>query len=1225
MKRKASMKRKAIMVPALAFAAMTAGAAVSPEDVWLAADFDLPMEIAGQAVYPKVDERNLVEGRWGKAFYCHREAVNTLTGKDGGFVETALPKEVVADGATTALPAGTNVVATADDPMKYSWIRPEGGLTWSCFVKGPKGAVVKLIPTLTPPTEAAIKAATRKHKYTNENAFKEVTVISTNVLDGTWQRVWCGIKHDCRTTEGRKTTFTIEASAPVEMKMLMLESSQKYPYWTLKPSKYVKPGDDRKQRAIVITDPEIVKDFPTKEGSTSFWARSYEDEWTQEGWGGMRVWNYESGRHMLSFDGEFRLGSFWKVLRPKWDERFHRSYKWQHVVNVWRQGGQCEIWIDGVMRAATTNEALSTAQSDKNREFRIGTSSNGWHPGDLAIDDFVVFKRALTESEIKDLTNAKEAFRATGTRLYAGAADFCFYRRHQKDAALRFTVDAPKAGEWKYETTIGGRTVGACVPACPTRDVKLQKGKNWFAAPFDPSDFRVGKYDWSVKFFNPDGKVALEKTGTLEIRPRRDPNAPMYMSWGGIHGISYGFMHLTGLDAANADYDGIRRMREMLAAGIRPNIRFGNSTWWKENSFDADDVKRRVTEAFKPFEGLCDWNTTLINTEVYGTWVTAEAAKYPFWNQAAEAATGFKPDLRFGQCPYNTPSEVKWNQIGKKAPRGTIKHDIPALETLRWMERYGQPVYWINRLDCEAIHALDPDNVVWSEPVHADTFLEFVDMAAGWHYSYPTEVIYRALDSDAAVSRRYSKAYMPTLSMYNNAPGQHPTRKGADGKPEKVTMGQSFDELSVKTWLCLGVGRVDHMSMFSADSWEEGVRDYGIWKTNAEAKVARIADPDAPARYGEFVRRRMMPALELVRGLDRVRSKTAIIETGATFYAGGYGWGGYHCREALRNALSKCGVPYDVLKEDEAADAKTLAQYKYVYNPMSSVIFEEHDRALREAAAKGTIIVQDSFGENDYPNGVKLAPYDQRNVMRRPEIPVIDFFTNRTEEILALSPSVSDGDGARDTYTLEKELGGVRYVMVINNHRKLHSEGGGVLTTFCTNEWYRPYGAAAKIATTIRGVGENAALYEFNAAPSAKGGDQPCCRPLVVSKGGGALSVSGDYGPGEARIFCVYPEALEAPEVEYADGDTKRAGRLIVTLETKSGKPAPGRTVVELTLTDPEGRVTDESGRYTVENGRAEIAVEFAANDPDGGFFSRWKAEVRDLTTGETGSCGFRR
>ena len=56
-----------------------------------------------------------------------------------------------------------------------------------------------------------------------------------------------------------------------------------------------------------------------------------------------------------------------------------------------------------------------------------------------------------------------------------------------------------------------------------------------------------------------------------------------------------------------------------------------------------------------------------------------------------------------------------------------------------------------------------------------------------------------------------------------------------------------------------------------------------------------------------------------------------------------------------------------------------------------------------------------------------------------------------------------------------------------------------------------------------------------------------------------------------------------------------------------------------------DGRVTDESGRYAVENGRVEIPIRFADGDPEGGLFSKWKAVVTDLTTGEESTIRFTR
>lgn len=1164
-------------------------AAIAPADLWMAADFDLPTEIDGKAVYPKIDSRNLVEGRWGKAFYCHREAVN------------ALAKGYYA--APTNLPAGSFTFPAQPDPMKYSWIKPSGGLTWSCFVKGAKGTKVVLTPSLTPVTEQAVKDAKKKkeRKYTDENAVKDSVTASTNVLDGTWQRVWCGIVHDCRTTDGRLTALTVDASAPVQIKCLMLEASAKYPYWALGPSKYVEGGDARTQRAVMIRDPEVVRDFPVAEGSASFWVRSFKDEWTWEGWNGQRVWCYESPSCTISFDGELRLGRFSSMMRPKWGERFARSEKWQHVVNVWRKDGESEIWIDGTLRAKSAKNALSVAPSAK-REIRLGTATNGEQPGDVAIDDFAIFRRALTAAEIRELAAGAKPLRA-GAKLFAGPVHFPVFRRHQTDAAIRFTVDAPRAGEWRVDATVGGTAQKRLTP------VKLAEGINHLAVPFDPSDFRVGSYGWSVKLVNAAGETGLEKAGELEIRPRRDPKAPMYMSWGGGRPVTPEFMNESGLDAANVQAEDLPQVRRLLAAGIRPNVRFENSGWWETDGFGKAKLKARVEAVLKPFEGLCDWNTTLVNSEVYGTWVADKLKNRPDWLALAEKAIGMKPDFTFGHAP----SQVLWKQLGREAPRGIIGHDVPALETLEWTITRGQPVYAINRVDRDVIHAMDPDNVVWTEPYYGGWIATDVDMMADWLYDYSTDVILLALRGAAANSRYFHKAFMPTLSMYNGAPGRHPVRKNADGTPEKVTMGQSLDELVTKTWMCIAAGRADNLSMFSANSWQDGVKEYAVWKTNANAKVSVIADPDAPAKYREIVKRRVMPALELMRGLDNVRAKVAVIHTSEADTAGGFGWAHWHYNRAIVDAMAKSGVPYDVVNGAELKEGKALPHYKYAIWPMNCVTREEHDRAAREAAAKGTVIVQDGFGRQEYPNGLRIASTNFWNPKKLPVTaggPVLDFLTNRVEELSALAPSISGGDFRRESFTFEKRLDGVRYVTVVNNRRRGRDEGGGVLTTFCTNDWYRPYGASAKISTELRGAGAGAAVYEFNGAG------------LLAAKGGRVRTVTTDYGPGEGRVYCVYPEPLGAPGVEYRRTAANR-GELVVSIDAKSGRPAPARTVVELTLTDPEGRVADESGRYVVERGRLAISVHFAAVDAEGGLFSKWKAVVRDLTTGESGSCGF--
>ena len=123
--------------------------------------------------------------------------------------------------------------------------------------------------------------------------------------------------------------------------------------------------------------------------------------------------------------------------------------------------------------------------------------------------------------------------------------------------------------------------------------------------------------------------------------------------------------------------------------------------------------------------------------------------------------------------------------------------------------------------------------------------------------------------------------------------------------------------------------------------------------------------------------------------------------------------------------------------------------------------------------------------------------------------------------------------------------------MVVNNKRKERSEGGGVLLTFCTNAWYRPYCAPQRITTTLRGVPEGAAIYEFN----AEGKDRKDKRD------GKDVRITRDFEAAEGVVYCVYPEPLEKPKLSVSR-QTPSVLKLGVKISTKSGKPAPGRTVV---------------------------------------------------------------
>ena len=1205
---------KLLLASALTQLALVSGAEIAESDLWFFTDFDGSTQLNGKAVTLQTSPDGVADGRYGKGCYFHRPIKNTLPPMaeflaaktnftvTGGSFAVDMAKERI------ALTGGTLAIAAQPDPLGYSWVRPEGGATCSFYVRGAKGTTVTLTPSISPTTSEAVKAATKKYRERGFNPTNQVpdkVIATTNRMDGTWQRVWAAVRHDCRTTDGRKVSLAVTATGPIEMERFQYEQSAVFPYLgNFIPARWTDGGTERKSAAAKIRDPELLTDFPAERGSASFWVRSVSNDWAYTS---CRAFAFtDQPKLEYSFDGEFRPGAWANRIITSGPSRIRRSEKWQHVVVTWAPSNQC-VYIDGELKL-NTHYGFKPGQADgKRRTLLIGTATNGEQPCDAILDEVAIFRRELAADEVAALAKRADGLMANSRTLLATEVDFPFAWRNEPNAAIRCAVRARAAGEWTLESSVGGK-------ALPPRTVKLVPGENALSVGFDPSRFRPGRYAWRFALRAKDGLVGLERGGELEIFARFDREAPTYMSWGGNHPVPNDFMKLAGLNAKNVGSSDLPAVRELVRLGIVPNIRYENSGSWKKHDFDYSAIERETAAALSPYAGLFLWNQTLVNSEVYGTWVADKVRECPRFLAEAEKAIGMKPDFTFGHAP----SQVWWKTLGMATPRGTIAMTNATLRTLTWLVDRGQPVYRINAANRRAIHRLSPGNVVWTEPVYGmGGIAEDVDMMADWYYSYDVDDNLMGQRCNASALRGQDKPFMPTLSMYTGAPGRHPTRVGKDGKPEKVTMGQGLDELIVKTLVAIGATRADRLSMFSADSWSEGLKGYEAYAASPTNKVSIICDPDAPGRYGEFVRKTAMPEIRLLRGLKNVRAPVAILEPSEPDLAGGHGWIHWHFVRAMRKAVAQQAVPYDVVGDREMNDADALAKYPCLIFPMASIVTEEHDRALMEAAKRGTTVVLDDYATNSYPNCVKVASRYKNHPGLLPKTaggPLLDWYTNRIDELRAKLSSFSSCDYGENGYTFEKRYNGVRYVMVVNNKRKERSEGGGVLLTFCTNSWYRPYCAPQRITTTLRGVPEGAAIYEFN----AEGKDRK------DERDGKDVRITRDFEAAEGVVYCIYPEPLEAPELKLSTLNAQLS-TLNIRITTSSGKLAPGRTVLRVKVTDPEGRVTDESGDYEAVGGQCEIPIRFADGDPAGGLFSKWKAVVTDLTTGEESTIGFTR
>ena len=953
-------------------------------------------------------------------------------------------------------------------------------------------------------------------------------------------------------------------------------------------------GDRRNGNCYNTTDWKIVQSFPWDDGTFLTWVKCDTDEAVAkkdvELFGCSRWWQSQYSLSNLLLKTADKGGLSGIAPTKKGEKKrpfFPRENRWRHVAATWNRD-VAAVYVDGVLVATNRPVAVGVVS---NAIFRIGSTLQARGTAEAVMDDVAILKRTLSADEIAAIAQAE-------TPLFTGCVlaqnpPFPYFWRNQENAALRFDATLPEAGEWTFQLTVDGQTQPPVV-------IRGEKGVNAITLPFEPVRWRPGNYGWNYTVsFN--GERRLEKSGELTIYGRLDRDGPKFHEWGAPHNAATrAFYKEIGLNSFYVHHPtALARAREIIESGAYLDIRYGNSGY--RHSWDKHEADIRKT--FAPYVGLHAWTETLVNTEVYGlteyTSLTNPACKA--YHDRAVKELGFEPVV----AERHHPCTVDWKKAGYEKPlRGVIDpKDYPAFQTIAWAAWSGHPTLWLDGENRRIIHELNPGCCVWSEPSYGALAAQ-LDMFADWQYRHSAHETLWEMRSNAARVRQFGTKYMCTL-----------TPEYCHGCPGKFTKpgNQTADEFMVKSMLAIT----------ATPAW-----NVGIWATGAWVDEKRVTEPETGKKIGAYVRTKMLPALQLLRGIDTVRAPIGFMHNVASSLAGDHGWNHHHYGCALRTYLSHRPVPFDEIGGGAEKRGENLAKYKYLFVPLANVITKEEDAAFKYAAERGTKIVFDAESCVEYPGSIVQPPktvynhYTQNQWRKEMK----EWRTPMWEDLRAGLKAVSEQDG-ENAFTNVKEHNGVTYVGVVNYARE-ENRGDRLLTAINTNANYRPYSAPQTITTVIRDVGAKAAVYEYNAPSQGPKGPKGLKRQAVDSKGDtrhSNFTITAEYAPAEGKIFCVYPEALEAPEIEYSKNDG-RGGRLTVTIATVSGRSAPGRTVVELKLADPEGRVTDESGFYTVENGRVEIPVRFADGDPAGGlFFSKWRAEVRDLTTGETGECRFRR
>ena len=1194
-----------ILTVVLAAAAIAGGTDNLEKDLWFFADFDSPTQIAGGEFPMEPSAAGYREGRFGRGYYFHSPTRNDLPPMKAFFAEK--DRFQLSPGATLTpsgdgakFSGGTLYVKPRHFALRNAtpWVTTTTGYTCSMYVKGRKGDELTLRVRLEPlGTNELAKIRKRLKKGSNWSTYEEkpqVADASANQvvkLTGDWQRVYAYATFDNRAAvTGRDIGFAVKASGPVEMNRFQFQQTGDYPKCgNYVPTVWTEGGTETKVSPLYTADRIYTDSFPAKEGAFSAWVKCFENDAPKvhglDVWGLSRPWKQDWG-----FTGMYMMTGE-KAHNPACDWPLRLPYEWTHYAASWKDG-TVTVWTNGVPAKVKEKVAFQPMNGPETVIFRCGGAADGGGVGDALLDEVAIFRRALGEDEVKALAAAKGPLLGGSRAVLATPISFLTFFRNQGNAALRAATWSSAEGRFEVKGEIGGEPLSGTV--------EIAKGRGRLAIPFDPSRFRPGAYDWRFALVGGDGRSVLERAGKLEIRGRLERDAFKVMSWGGNERCHMEYYPLVGVNSVNCN--GESDMRAATAAGLFANLRYENSKRFAETDYDEAAALREARRDLARYEGLHTWATTLVNSEIYGAEVMNQATNRATFLARAARELGFAPDWRWygGWAPG-----LRWKEIGGEFPEGVLGK-LPAFETLRWFMRKGMPWYRANAAVREAVRGYSPDNLVWTEPIVDCGMADFVDMMADWIYEYDENVTLSQVRHMYSGVRAAGKPFLPTVA-FNYWPEQKGFNPKVPGCKEQTDLAQGCDEVMIKSWMAIGAVPAEGLSIFNAPAWEYGASNYLAWTAKPTASVKTIAEPDASVRYGRFMETTFKPAAELLRSLPNETPQVAVAFTVEGPWAGRFALYWY-ARDLLRN-LCQIGVPFDVLADNDLT-AERLAQYRYVIWPMARVITPEHDAAVRAAAEKGTVFAFDSFKAKalSYPKmeviPMKTDPRMDPKTMRQP---VRDWCTNRLDGIVAAQTAWSDTDFERagtTSYTFSKAYKGAKYVTVVNNLRR---SGGSVLTEFKTNAWYRPCGAPQRITTHFN-LPKGWVVYVFN----GDGSRSDAAKPLAL-----------DYGAAEGRVFVALPRKLDDLSVKVETDGARAVAK--IEIRDADGKLAPGRLIVEVTVTDPDGRVTDESGRYPVEGGRATVPIRFAKGDPEGSLFRPWRITVRDLTSGLEETEKFRR
>lgn len=1181
---------------------------ISAQDIYLYTGFEPDGRIHyGDGRHKKLDlsPEHFSEGVKGSGYYCEMGGANLLpeaiAEPEKGFSPLGSAELIYSRSGPDKILS--LMIAEPGDGVRLDPVQvrlsanpnrtPGVWVTGSFYVRGPRGAVLRFAGELPgsgfsaeqyqrfckedadeiPPGGAAEKQGAKKIPPAMTNEIREVE------LTGGWQRVACMTGGD----EGRlDKNFSLNIShlsGPVgtlELKRFQCEASRCYPQGRCSPRTWIPGGTEAGTTALFFVDPEYLKQFPAEAGAVMFWVRYPKCETGLAG---------ASSHNLFSFGPEWKDG--WKIyqylVRAEADEgkgvsnsgasRKLNDGQWHHVAMSWSPTN-ATVYYDGQRTLEFARKRVFTAEQLAQHAIQIGYG-DGRCAAEAVMDEFAVFRGECASGFIADIAARKRDVALPVAGSYRAIIDRKVFFRNETN--IPFPLEFAGTTEIEVRVVCDGRI--------------LFDGKTirqTASLVFSPSDFKPGVYRMEISA----GETKFEYPIRICPAPRRDCFS--MIAWGAGIGPKW-FDLMRNLNVMAVDADVPPEMVDYMAGkGFLYNWHLN---LFRQNRFSErirGEIRRVLETEGERLKNYPSWFGTLINTETgSGNSFPTDEERKDFFDARVGKQLGFGVPstnlFKFGTS--HNPALCRLSDAERAAllPGNVCPETPQSVQMMNlWCEQ--ESFHWrINGLIADQLRGYRPDVVFWCDPVCSSGQFDKMDVAGDWSYSIdPYEFLSGFRDSLGRLADP-RKPFYATLGMDYVRPEW---RKVALPDGTKATLQVTADDAIQQTWLAMSQLQTQGITYWYLTGWLEGY----------EKARGHYADPGNDEKLGRVVRDEIVPGGTLLAEIPLKKPSVAILRPKETAYLmageGKMHWGVWHYTKAWGLYLTRLGVPYDIISEETLTPGK-LADYKTVLFFMGGYLSKRVDGELRSAAERGTRVIVDDYCSAVYPNMEKLPQKHglPTTAMFKPE--TVARMEKLRADCLAEAEVVATGTEGPVFHSL-REFNGARYISIVNNNRT-----AGDYTRLTGREEFRPYGKAQTAEVRLR-MPTRRPVYDFASGKEVEG---------RIEKGFFICTV--ELPAARGVILCEYPSVPKMLGCRIGGPLVRgRPEQLKLRLMDADKRPVPGRQIVDVRITDPDGVVHDESGFYLLVNGEGSVPFRVALNDSPG----KWVVTAKERSTGIGGT-----